>query len=129
MIAALLIAFLACAALAYVLAPVRGGPRSEPPDESATAAEVAGRKRAALTAILDLETERDVGKLSLADFEALRAEYEAQALAALAELDALESRSGDDAVEAEIAAVRARLVCPSCGAVRAPSGACPQCGA
>ena len=129
MIAALLIAILACAALAYVVAPLRAGPRSEPPDGSATEAEAAGRKRAALTAILDLENERDVGKLSLADFEALRAEYEAQALAALAELDALESTGGDDAVEAEIAAVRARLVCPSCGAVRAPSGACPQCDA
>lgn len=129
MIAALLIAFLACAALAYVMAPLRFGPRAEPVDESLLASEAAGRKRAALTAILDLETERDIGKLSPADFEALRAEYEAQALAALAELDALESARGDDALESEIAAVRARLVCPSCGAVRTRSGACPQCGA
>jgi hypothetical protein len=128
-IAGLLVALLACAALAFVLAPVRTGPRPERPDSSLLAAEASSRKRAALTAILDLETEREIGKLSSADFDALRGEYEAQALAALAELDSLEAASGDDAIEEEIAAVRERLACPSCGAVRASSGPCPRCGA
>jgi rubrerythrin len=128
-IAGLLVALLACVALAYVVAPVRSGPRSERPDSALLAAEAASRKRAALTAILDLETEKEIGKLSSADFEALLAEYEAQALAALAELDALEALPSDDAIEAEIAEVRERLVCPSCGAVRAGSGSCPRCGA
>lgn len=128
MIAGILVALLACVALVYVVAPVRRGPRRDRPDPSLLAAEATSRKRAALTAILDLETERDIGKLSSADFEVLRAEYEAQALKALAELDALKDVHGDDAIEAEIAEVRERLACPSCGAIRAGSGPCPRCG-
>lgn len=129
MIAGILVALLALLALAFVVAPVRTGPRPERPDLSLLVVEAASRKRAALTAILDLETEKEIGKLSPADFDALRAEYEAQAFAALAELDSLEAASGNDAIEEEIAAVRERLACPSCGAVRTGSGSCPRCGA
>jgi ribosomal protein L32 len=137
------VALLACAALAYVAAPVRARDDDESP-EPGEVAEVAGRKRAALVAILDMEDERDAGKLSESDFAGLRREYESEAAAALAELDALGASSGaaDDALEAEISAMRTRLQrdprrhartaalepCPSCGTPRAPGRACERCG-
>ena len=145
MISALIVAGLAVLAIAYVTAPLRDADVS-PDDPSAQADELMGRKRAALTAILDMEEERDAGKLSPADFELLRGEYEAEAAAVLVELDALRSAgdSEDAALEDEIAAIRARLrhsgddpssemgrvePCPSCGTPRAPGRACERCGA
>lgn len=139
MTTALVVAALACAALAYVAAPLRD--RDEPalPDGD-DAGELVGRKRAALTAILDMEDERDAGKLSREDFAALRNEYEAEAAAALLELDALRASGSpvDEGLEEEIAAIRQRLAtsrersdvepCPSCGTPRAPGRACEQCG-
>ena len=155
MIGAIVVAALACAALAFVAAPLRA--RDDVVgDESPEKAELLDRKRAALTAILDMEDERDAGKLSPGDFAALRSEYEADAADALMGLDALResSATGDDELEAEIAAIRARLQenrgsprrdakasgapqgrgraskpCPSCGSPRAPGRACEQCGA
>ena len=80
-------------------------------------------------AIVDLEGDRTMGKLSEPDFEALRADYESQALAALRELDALgELSARDRELEAEIAQVRARLRCPSCGGARVGSERCSRCG-
>ena len=141
MIAAVVIALLACAALAYVAAPMRS--RSDQSVEpSSLPAELESKKRAALTAILDIENERDVGKLSDEDFRILRGEYETEAVSALLQLDSLRAaEEGSDAgVEAEIAEIRARLAasggrrgdliaCPSCGAPRVPGRACERCGA
>jgi hypothetical protein len=110
-ISALVVVGLACVALAYVAVPLRDD-RAEPrADDSDDAAELVGRKRAALVAILDMEDERDAGKLSNADFAALRTEYEAEAATALVELDALRAsgRPVEESLEAEIAAIRARL--------------------
>lgn len=130
MIAAILIALAAALALAYVAAPLRRGPRRDLPGTGLLAEEADAKKRAALGAIVDLEQERDAGKLSDTDFAALRAEYEAQALAALKELDVIQSSTGDgDAIEREIAAVRQKMACPSCGAARLPGESCPKCGA
>ena len=144
MIATLVVAALACVALAYVAAPLRD--QDEPAREGSTdAADLMEKKHAALTAILDMEEERDAGKLSPADFAILRGEYETEAAAALAELDALRSSGtpGDADLEAEIAAIRARLrreprgsrrsaatrgLCPTCGTPRAPGRACERCG-
>jgi hypothetical protein len=137
-IVTLVVAALALLAVAYVAAALRDGDEAER-DQSMDAAELAGRKRAALTAILDMEEERDAGKLSPADFAVLRREYEAEAAAALAELDELSAGADPEEadVEAEIAAIRARLhqdapslePCPSCGTPRAPGRACERCGA
>jgi hypothetical protein len=124
-----IVALLALAALAYVAAPLRRGPRRAFPHRSGEVARIGERKAAALTAILDLEEERDVGKLSEQDFRLLRDQYEKEALAALRELDALQSSElGDEALEAEIAAARARMVCPSCGRPNPSGGRCPRCG-
>lgn len=130
MIPGLIVAFLAVLALIYVSAPIRR-PQQDVDDAQGTP-EAEARKVAALTAILDLESERDMGKLSDADFEELRSTYEHDALIALAELDAAEALPATDPLEREIAAMRERLRagrCPRCGATRAPGATCSRCGA
>ena len=129
MIADLLIALLACAAVAYVASAPRTAPRRFPDALRSSEEELEAKKKSALGAIIDIEDERTVGKLSDEDFEILRREYEAEALDALLELDSLQTVGDDDALEAEIAAMRARLACPNCGAPRASSGPCERCGA
>lgn len=130
MTSTLVVAALAVGALAYVALPLRGGPRRETLGPPTSAEQAGSRKRAALVAIIDLEEERDVGKLSSRDFDELRGEYEAEAVAALRELDALADSTWDDErLELEIAKVREQLKCPTCGAPRTPGGACATCGA
>jgi hypothetical protein len=129
-IPALLVSALVLLALAWVTLPLRRGPRLDDPQPAQALEEARTRKRDALLAILDLENERATGKLSETDFVALRLEYEAQALTALREADALrDSTVDDDELEAEIAALRERLRCPNCGAARRPGGPCELCGA
>lgn len=127
MMATLIVILIALAALAYVVVPLLRGPPSRPIAEAPyPSLEATRKKRAALGAIVDLEAERDMGKLTDADFDALRREYEAEALEALRLVDALGGRE-DDELEREIAGVRARLECPACGAPRQGS-VCPRCG-
>ncbi len=132
MVAVVLVVLLLGLALAYILTPLRraaGGPGSPDPMEAAEA-NAEDKKNSALTALVDIEDEREVGKLSTADFELLRQEYEAEAMSALHELDDIHfTYRTDEALEAEIAAVRAGLECPSCGRVRPPGELCPRCGA
>jgi len=128
-IQALIIAALALAVLAWVAVPLRRGPKIDDPLPSLQLEEADARKRAALVAIVDIETERATGKLSEGDFAALRSDYETQALVALREADALrDSTYDDDELEQEIAAIRERLTCPDCGAARRPGEPCEQCG-
>ncbi|HWC15205.1 MAG TPA: hypothetical protein VG929_11535 [Actinomycetota bacterium] len=108
MTSTLVVTFLVVIALAYVAAPLRRGSRADAGDDRTD--ELEARKHAALLAILDLEAERDVGKLTDEDLKDLRASYESEALAALAELDA--AGEAPDALEREIAAVRRRLQRP-----------------
>jgi hypothetical protein len=123
-----IVVLLALAALAYVAAPMRRGPRRAFPHAPGEVARIDERKTAALTAIIDLEEERDVGKLSERDFEVLRDQYEREALEALRELDALQtSELGDEELEAEIAAARALMVCPSCGRPNPTGELCARC--
>lgn len=129
MILAVVVALLAAGALAFVALPLgqKRGQREETPSEEG---ELDARKRSALSAIVDLEADLSVGKLSEEDFEVLRAQYEAEALRALTELDALRAQSdapADAALEEEIAAMRVRLECPRCGGLRSTEGTCPQC--
>jgi cytochrome c-type biogenesis protein CcmH/NrfF len=129
-IPALLVSLLVLAALAWVTLPLRLGPRVDAPQPARALEEARARKKEALLAILDLENERATGKLSESDFGSLRLEYEARALTALREVDALrDSTVDDDELEAEIAALKERLRCPNCGASRPPGGPCDQCGA
>lgn len=112
----------------WIALPLRRGSRIEPasgPDRRRAEAEAA--TRSALSGIVDIEEERSIGKLGDADFDVLRRQYEAQALAALRELDAI-NQAPDD-LEAEIAAMRERLACPECGAIRGTAKVCERCGA
>ena len=130
MIPGLVVALLAIVALIYVSAPIRRAPPIL--DDEGDTSEAEARKIAALTAILDLESERDVGKLSEADLAELRSTYEHDALAALADLDAAEALPATDPLEREIASLRHRLSrdrCPSCDAARPAGTTCARCGA
>lgn len=117
-------------ALLYVVQPFRRRENAEMQSGPSPVQQAQEKKTAALTAIIDLEEEAQVGKLTARELEVLRATYEREALDALAQLDAMSaSRSGDDDLEAEIAAAKQRLTCPSCGAPRASGGTCSRCGA
>lgn len=135
MIPALIVAVLVLVALVWVLGPVRRGHRRDADAGSLRLEEAVAQKDAALMAMVDIENERELGKLSDADFEALRAEYEREALTALRALESVKVDDADDRLEAEIAAMKARLggvprgaTCPECGAERPPGRPCPSCG-
>lgn len=128
MIEALAVAMLVVVCVYYVMGPVRSGPRADIPATSEKLEDALEKKRSALTALDDIEGEREIGKLSDEDFAILRNEYEAEALQALGELEHLQQSSAGDDLEAEIEAFRARL-CLECGAVREPGRSCSRCGA
>ncbi|MEA2485270.1 MAG: hypothetical protein QOD46_381 [Actinomycetota bacterium] len=105
----LVVLCVAVAGVLYVGGPlIRPGERREDPARG-LGAELDARKRAALVGIVDLEGERAVGKLNDEDFAALRSEYEAEALVAIAELDQLHNAGPEHDVEREIAELKARL--------------------
>lgn len=123
-----LVVALAAVAVYYVASPLGKGAVPEATDEATATEEAEARKRTALEAIVDLENERAVGKLDESEFRALRRDYEREAVDALHALDALTAADQDD-VEAEIAALRAQLECPYCGAARVPGERCSRCDA
>jgi hypothetical protein len=126
----MLIAALAILALAYVAAPLRFGAAEESQVEGRPVEEARSRKRAALSALLELDEDAEMGKISTADLVKLRATYEMEAVMALIQLDDAEADpADDDELEVEIKALRKRMQCPSCGAVRSPGEPCPRCGA
>ncbi|MGH2807997.1 MAG: hypothetical protein ACRDKT_12070 [Actinomycetota bacterium] len=125
-----LIVLLAVGAAVFVAAPIRRG--APAPAGDTRLEDLHARKRSSLEALIDLESEHAVGKLSDADFEHLKATYETEALTVLDEIDSLEEAPPRDDLESEIAAVRSRLergTCPRCGASRPPGSRCPRCGA
>lgn len=125
-----LVVFLVVLALLYVVQPFRRKNYEEMVEGPSPAQRAEEKKASALTAIIDLEEEAQVGKLTPQELERLRESYEREALDALAQLDALAAAPvAEDPLEAEIAAVKQRLTCPSCGAPRASGGTCSRCGA
>jgi ribosomal protein L40E len=100
-----------------LVAPAPPRPRAmEPPDPEETP------KGIALTALKEIEFDRETGKLSTEDYELLKAKYTAAALEALRAESA--ARPPDD-IEAMIAA-RVRTL-RSAETTTSP-GACPSCG-
>lgn len=129
MTGSIIVALLVLGALVYITRPLARKARSTDAPRPALE-EANARKQTALAAIVELEEEREMGKLGESDFESLRAQYEAEALEALKELDTVEQVPElDDPLEAEIAAVRKQLQCPNCGSLRTSGGKCPQCDA
>jgi cytochrome c-type biogenesis protein CcmI len=124
MIGVIVVAALALVALVWIAVPLLRGRRAEKAPPSPAVEEAEARKHAALTALVDIEEDLEIGKLSAADFDVLRAEYEREALRALKDLD---SSTAGDSLEDEIAAMRRQMVCPNCGAIRVPGEACTRC--
>jgi tRNA(Ile2) C34 agmatinyltransferase TiaS len=125
-----IVVVIALAAAAFVAAPLRRGVPVTGGD--ARLEDLYARKRSALEALIDIESEHAVGKLSDADYEGSKATHESEALAILDEIDAYGDTSSRDELEGEIQAVRARLergTCPRCGAARPPGSRCRRCGA
>jgi hypothetical protein len=127
---AVLAALVGAAALWLVLRPifVSSGPKPvvyEPPDPEETA------KGVALTALKEIEFDRETGKLSDADYELLKRKYTAAALEALR---AEQETSAPSDIEAVIAAKVAVLrgegpACPTCGPRPEPDALyCSACG-
>jgi hypothetical protein len=88
-------------------------------------------KGIALTALKEIEFDRETGKLSPADYELLKARYTAVALEAMRQ----ETGAGPDDVEAIVAAkVRALRLASAATPPNVPAGlpgpgpACPSCG-
>lgn len=127
MIATLFVIALAGLGLAYVAVPLRTRAAAEDDSADRLVDEIAGRKRSALMAILDIDDEREAGKLDDSNYAALRTQYEVEAVKAMRELDELGSTGPDDELEREIAKIRADLTCPKCGAARRPGEPCPGC--
>ena len=128
MIGVVIVSVLAVAALAYVIAPLRRPDATELASGPTLEEEANERKGSALTAIVDLEEEARVGKLTDSELESLRGEYEREALLALEQLDQIGAQPHpEDPFESEIEAMKKRLACPSCGAVRTSGGACSRC--
>ena len=128
MIAAIVIGVLAVATIAYVIAPI--GRLKTPLEEADSESPAEEKKRVALTGILDLEEERDGGKLSEDEFADLRARYEQDAVRALEEIDGSGAEDDLEArLEREIAGARDKLRCGTCGAPRSSDATrCPSCG-
>ena len=94
------------------------------------------RKEQLLGEIVELELDRELGKVSAEDFQRLFAELEAKTLAIIGELDQLNGASSDQferRIEEEVAALRQKTSvsrCHGCGTSRREGDLfCPQCGA
>jgi hypothetical protein len=144
-------AVLAVGAAAVVLGPLwRGGPAFEPDPAPRTVGPPrpgVGDRATAVDALREIEFDRATGKLSDADYAALKAAYTRQALAELRAADARDA-AGDgavvavaDDVEAAIRSFRGKSAsCSACGPRPEPDavfcsacgrflpGRCPACG-
>lgn len=103
----------------WILGPLRRPLRTVTFADDARWQELVELKHALYRGILDLEFDQAVGKVSEADYVFLRRQQEGEALAVLAEMDAIASgetgapkggpAASMDTLEAEIAAARQRL--------------------
>ncbi|HEU4630305.1 MAG TPA: zinc ribbon domain-containing protein [Gemmatimonadaceae bacterium] len=123
---------LALAALAVVLYPLFAH-SGELPVRRAVAPAVEQGEENAVEVLREIEFDRATGKLSDADYAALRARYTERALAELRARDsaaALAALPVEDAAEAEVRRQRARLAeCPTCGPRPEPDALyCSDCG-
>jgi cytochrome c-type biogenesis protein CcmI len=118
-----------------ILQPVLAGKEAPSLSGVDEPSEAQFRKRISLLQLRDAEYEYAMGKLGDEDYQALRNEISAEALAAIRAEEAEEAGESpeDAALEAEIAAIRSKLggrvFCSSCGHPN-PEGSrfCGECG-
>lgn len=141
-------ALLAIGCMAYVALPLYAARRAHHStyNRSGLHLELAERKEALYAGIVELEFDRDVGKVPEEDYQRQRQAMEGEALEVLAELEGLET-GGEEAVlrariERDVAGLQsqgpesqgdragAAAHCPSCrAAVTDQFRFCPECGA
>lgn len=129
MIPIVIVSVLAAAALIYVAAPLRTRRENGVDETDFVVQEAAARTQTALGALMDLDEDRESGRLTDPDYRSLRQRYEVEAVDALRKADALRRDGSEDEVEGEIERIKRRLRCPSCGAPRPPGERCSKCGA
>ncbi len=150
-VGALLLLAIAVAAVAWpLLRERRGQPQAELAAEAVSFSdplqELETQRDAIYQAIRELRFDRQVGKVSDADFETFDTQLRSRAALVLREMDALQKAEADPglnaSLEAEIAALRhvngsgpaaPAQPAPVAGPVAVPAGAaalnfCPQCG-
>lgn len=124
----------------FLLQPVLAGKEAPLSSHGEEPTEAQFKKRVSLLQLRDAEYEYAMGKLGEDDYQILRGEISAEALAAIraeeAEERSAEGRTDqplDSALEAEIATVRSRIAggsfCSHCGVPNLPgSRFCSECG-
>jgi hypothetical protein len=120
-----------------ILQPVISGNTAPLSSHEEEPSEAQFKKRVSLLQLRDAEYEYAMGKLGEDDYQLLRGEISAEALAAIRAEEAEEGVAGDmvvdSALEAEIATVRSRMAggsfCSQCGFPNPPkSRYCSECG-
>lgn len=118
------------AVVAFILQPVIQGKHASLVREDDEMSEAEARRRVTLLALRDVEYDYHTGKLDETDYKAMKRQFSAEALAAM---KAMEEDGAEEALEAEIAAVRQGLAtgtaCETCGHLNPPgSRFCGACG-
>src|SRR5262245_54599550 len=128
---------LVAAVVLFVLQPMLSGQRASLHREMDEMTEAEARRRVTLLALRDVEYDYATGKLDETDYNAMRRELAAEAVAALQAVDAeaaVGPGSAPPDLEKEIerlkSGLRAGRTCGSCGAANgAGSKFCSYCGA
>ena len=133
MLTALGALLLVAAVVIFILQPLITGQRASLVREDDERSEAEALRRVKLLALRDVEYDYATGKLDEEDYASLKAELSAEALEALEMSEREASGVGTEALEREIAAVRAGLesgtTCTSCGfANDEGSRFCASCG-
>jgi hypothetical protein len=124
--------------VAPLLTPEKAGEGSLPIDVTLEG-DLKRRRLVVYENIQDLDFEYKAGKIAKEDYDAMRAEYQAEAARLMADSKAAETLSAEEAlIEREVAARRARrksepaedFTCPDCGFENPlPVKFCGECGA
>lgn len=118
----------------FVAAPLAGAAFKAGAKEPPETARLTHERELAMQGLRELEFDREMGKLSQADYASLRAPLEARALAAMSALAGSRSAARPSAVSTSASVampspIRRVRFCPECGTAIAPAHKfCAGCG-